>query len=195
MTELSRIYQDIVDDPANDWAKQVGYRPLYVAAPQARVAIIAQAPGRRAQESGTPWNDASGVALRSWLGVTDEQFYDPRGFAFLPMDFFYPGKGAHGDLPPRKEFAPKWHPRVLAELGDLRLTILIGAYAQRRYLRDRAKPTLTQTVAAFREYLPGTLPIVHPSPLNIGWRSRNPWFENELIPVLRTQVRAALAPA
>lgn len=139
------------------------------------------------------WDDPSGVTLRTWLGVTDEQFYDPGLFALLPMDFYYPGPGASGDLPPRKDFAPRWHPRILAELTELRLTILIGGYAQKYYLRGRAKPNLTQTVQAYREYLPAILPLVHPSPLNFRWQAKNPWFALDVLPVLRTQLRAALA--
>ncbi|WP_279580624.1 uracil-DNA glycosylase family protein [Fodinicola feengrottensis] len=157
--------------------------------------IIGQAPGKRAQESRKPWNDPSGDKLRSWLGVTDEEFYDPKLIALLPMDFYYHGKGDHGDLPPRKEFAPKWHPRILAELPHRRLTILIGSYAQNYYLRDRLKPNLTQTVKAYQEYLPDIIPLVHPSPLNFRWQTRNPWFESDVIPVLQERVRAALGSA
>lgn len=193
MSRLSSIYQEIADDPSNAAARKSGYLPLYTAAAAARVVIIGQAPGKRAQESGTPWDDPSGAKLRLWLGVTDEQFYDPRLFAILPMDFYFPGKGAHGDLPPRQEFAPRWHPRILAELRRIRLTILIGAYAQKHYLSGRIKPSLTETVRAYEEYLPATIPLVHPSPLNFRWQARNPWFEQQVIPVLRGKVREALA--
>jgi uracil-DNA glycosylase len=185
---LRGIHDEIVEDPDNAWALNAGYGPVYQACAAARVVIIGQAPGRRAQESGKPWDDASGVILRSWLGVTDDQFYDPQWFAFLPMDFYYPGKGAHGDLPPRRGFAAKWHGRLLTQMPRVTLKILIGAYAQRHYLEDRAGRTLTETVRSFRGYLPEFFPLVHPSPLNFRWRARNPWFDEEVVPVLRAQI-------
>lgn len=193
MSTLDRIRADIVAHESNAWARDLGYQPLYAAAPGARIALIGQAPGRKAQESGVPWNDASGVRLRAWLGVDDEQFYDPDLFAVIPMDFYYPGKGASGDLPPRKDFARRWHGRILAELPDLALTVLVGGYAQKYYLGARAKPNLTDTVRAYTEYLPSTVPLVHPSPLNFRWQSRNPWFEAEVVPALRTLVGRAIA--
>jgi uracil-DNA glycosylase len=191
-SNLDRIRAEIVAHPSNAWAQDLGYEPLYSAAPGARIALIGQAPGRKAQESGVPWDDASGVKLRGWLGVDDTQFYDPDQLALVPMDFYYPGKGTSGDLPPRKDFAALWHQRILAELPDLRLTILVGGYAQKYYLGARVKPTLTETVRAYAEYLPSTMPLVHPSPLNFRWQSRNPWFEAEVVPVLRTLVADAL---
>jgi uracil-DNA glycosylase len=192
-SKLDRIRAEIIAHPSNAWARDLGYAPLYTAAPGARIALIGQAPGRKAQESGKPWNDASGVKLRTWLGVDDEQFYDPNQFAILPMDFYYPGKGASGDLPPRKDFASLWHQRILAELPELTLTILVGGYAQKYYLGARAKPSLTETVRAYAEYLPSTMPLVHPSPLNFRWQSKNPWFEEDVVPALRTLVSGALA--
>jgi uracil-DNA glycosylase len=194
-SNLDRIRAEIVAHESNAWARELGYEPLYAAAPGARIALIGQAPGRKAQESGVPWNDASGVRLRSWLGVDDAQFYDPDQFAVVPMDFYYPGKGASGDLPPRKDFAARWHRRILDELPDLRLTILVGGYAQKHYLGKRAKPSLTETVRAYEEYLPSAIPLVHPSPLNFRWQTRNPWFEAEVVPVLRSLVSGALAGA
>lgn len=192
-TDLDRIRAEIVAHPSNAWARDLGYEPIYAAAPGARVALIGQAPGRKAQESGVPWNDASGVKLRGWLGVDDEQFYDPDLFAIIPMDFYYPGKGTSGDLPPRKDFAGRWHERILGELPDLVLTILVGGYAQKYYLGERAKPSLTETVRAYAEYLPSTIPLVHPSPLNFRWQARNPWFETEVVPALRSLVGTAIA--
>lgn len=125
-SSLDRIRAEIAAHESNAWARDLGYEPLYSAAPGARIALIGQAPGRKAQESGVPWNDVSGVRLRTWLGVDDTQFYDPDRFAIIPMDFYYPGKGVSGDLPPRKDFASLWHQRILAELPDLRLTVLVG---------------------------------------------------------------------
>jgi uracil-DNA glycosylase len=185
---LTEILQAITDDPANRQMKTAGYPPLYTAAIHSKIVIIGQAPGRRAQESGIPWNDASGIKLRSWLGVDDTQFYNPESIALLPMDFYYPGRSLHGDLPPRKDFAPKWHPRILACMPDVRLIILIGGYAQKYYLGATAKPNLTLTVQSYRDYLPQYFPLVHPSPLNFRWQSKNPWFESDLVPVLRKTV-------
>ncbi|MFC0110195.1 uracil-DNA glycosylase family protein [Kibdelosporangium aridum] len=193
-SELTRIRLDLVDDPANAWATELGYQPVYQAAATARIAIIGQAPGKRAQQSGVPFDDPSGVKLREWLGVTDEQFYDPRLFAILPMDFYYPGKATNGDLPPRPDFAEKWHPKILAELTDIRLTLLIGSYSQKRYLKGRMKPSLTETVRSYQDYLPEIMPLVHPSPMNFRWQSRNPWFASEVVPVLRDMVAKALSP-
>jgi uracil-DNA glycosylase len=191
-TNLDRIRAEIIAHESNAWARDLGYAPIYSAGPAARIALIGQAPGRKAQESGVPWNDASGVKLRAWLGVDGEQFYDPDLFSIIPMDYYYPGKAASGDLPPRKDFAGRWHERILGELPGLVLTILVGAYAQKYYLGDRVKPSLTETVRAYAEYLPSTIPLVHPSPLNFRWQSRNPWFEAEVIPVLRSLVTEAI---
>ena len=154
--------------------------------------MIGQAPGRKAQESGIAWNDASGIKLFDWLGVSETQFRDPDLFALLPMDFYYPGKGASGDSPPRKEFAGRWHAPLLDLMPEIRLTILIGQYAQQHYLAGRTKRNLTETVHAFDEYLPRIIPLVHPSPLNFRWQARNPWFVTDLLPVLREHVAAAL---
>jgi uracil-DNA glycosylase len=193
VSKSDRLRAEITADSSNAWAVQLGYSPLYTASAGARVAIIGQAPGRRAQESGVPWNDPSGIRLREWLGVTADQFYDPDLVALLPMDFYYPGRGASGDLPPRPDFAGRWHPRILAELPRLRLTVLIGAYAQRYYLGGEAKRTLTETVHAFEEFIPLRIPLVHPSPLNFRWQAKNPWFETDVLPVLRSLTSAALA--
>lgn len=190
---LDLIRAEIVADPSNAWAAELGWEPLYSVSEGARIVLVGQAPGRKAQESRKPWNDASGVKLRSWLGVTDEQFYDPDLFAILPMDFYYPGKGASGDLPPRKDFAARWHTRILAELPSRSLTVLVGSYAQKFYLAGRAKKTLTETVHAYQEYLPETVPLVHPSPLNFRWQAKNPWFEADVVPALRAAVAGALA--
>lgn len=187
------IRQAILDDPANSAHRANGYLPVYAAGPRARIAVIGQAPGRKAQESGIAWNDASGNTLFDWLGVSAEQFRDPDEFALIPMDFYYPGKGNSGDLPPRKEFAPQWHPQLLAVMPDIRLTILIGGYAQAFYLHGRLERNLTETVHAFRNYLPTIIPLVHPSPLNFRWQARNPWFVSELLPELRERVAEALA--
>jgi uracil-DNA glycosylase len=192
MTGFDDIRRQVVEHPSNAWAREAGYEPLFVASEEARVLIVSQAPGRRAQESGVPWNDASGARLRSWLGLSEAEFYDPANIAILPMDFYYPGKAASGDVPPRAGFAAAWHPQIIERLTRVRLTILIGAYAQRRYLGPRRAATLTETVRAAESYLP-YFPIVHPSPLTLGWRARNPWFEAQTAPRLAHLVCSTLA--
>lgn len=186
---LKHIYNDIVNDPLNKEFLDKGYPPLYTASENSRIVIVGQAPGRKAQETGIPWNDASGDALRSWLGVNRETFYDPDVFALIPMDFYYPGKGLHGDKPPRKDFAPKWHPKLLAAMPKVELIILVGAYSQKYYLGARGKKNLTETVFSYQEYLPKFFPLVHPSPLNFRWRASHKWFEQEVIPALFTVVQ------
>lgn len=170
----------------------MGYRPLFSASTSAKIAIIGQAPGIRAQTSNKPWDDASGLKLISWLGVSEAEFRDERLFAHVPMDFYYPGKGASGDLPPRKAFAPLWHPRLFELMPEVRLMVLVGRYAQKYYLSNGQR-TLTDTVQNYNEYLPRYFPIVHPSPLNFRWHARNPWFEDEVVPVLKRQVSGSIA--
>ena len=187
------LYDQIMADPMNTDYTDRGWQPVYSASPHSRIVIVGQAPGRVAQETGKPWNDVSGQNLRRWLDVTEEQFYDPRLFALIPMDFYYPGKGKHGDLPPRREFAEKWHSRLLDRMAGVKLIILVGAYAQKFYLAGQAKRDLTETVASYREYLPKYFPLVHPSPLNFRWRKRNPWFAGEVIPALQRVVQEVLA--
>ncbi len=169
-----------------------GPRPVLAASGQSRIVIIGQAPGRKVHASGVPWQDQSGDTLRTWLGVDAETFYDTAKFALVPMGFCYPGSGKTGDLPPRPECAPLWHERLLAGMKDVQLVILIGQYSQARYLGDKAGATLTETVRAFREHLPRFLPLPHPSPRNRIWLKRNPWFETEVIPDLRTRVARLL---
>jgi uracil-DNA glycosylase len=195
VTELSSfeaIQAAIVEHPDNAGLRELGYAPLYTAAATARVAVIGQAPGRLAQASGVPWDDASGARLMAWLGVTEEQFRDPALFALVPMDFYYPGRGTGGDLPPRRGFAERWHPPLFALMPDIRLTLLIGSYAQAYYLGRRRRGSLTETVRAYADYLPEFLPIVHPSPLNFRWQAKNPWFEAEVVPALRGRVAELL---
>ncbi|UTX51728.1 uracil-DNA glycosylase family protein [Candidatus Saccharibacteria bacterium TM7i] len=169
-----------------------GYAPVYTAGAGAKIVIVGQAPGAKAQMSMKPWNDASGRLLRQWLGVSEEQFYDPNLIALIPMDFFFPGKGVHGDLPPRKGFAEKWHPRLLEHMPNVELILLVGAYAQKYYLGSTTKYNLTETVRAFDEYLPRYFPLVHPSPLNFRWRAKNAWFDSEVVPKLHERVWAIL---
>ena len=167
-------------------------RPVFSCHPKSRILIIGQAPGRRVHESGIPWLDASGRQLRLWLAVTEKEFYDQTNFAILPMGFCYPGTGLSGDLPPRPECAPLWHPPLLAELPEIRLTLLVGRYAVNHYLAGAAGKTLTESVRRYREFLPRYFPLPHPSPRNRHWLTANPWFEKELVPELREKVHACL---
>ena len=167
-----------------------GCRPIVNASPKSKVLIIGQAPGRRVHESGIPWNDPSGDNLRKWLGVSKEQFYDADLFGIVPMGFCYPGTGRSGDLPPRKECAPLWHQPLLQAMPQMKLTILIGQYAQKHYLGPRMKKNLTETVKNFEEYLPEFIVLPHPSPRNNLWMKKNPWFAEQLIPLVRKIVQS-----
>jgi uracil-DNA glycosylase len=170
----------------------LGPRPVLQAGSTARVLIVGQAPGARVHETGVPWSDKSGERLRSWMGIGEDVFYDASQIALVPMGFCYPGKGPSGDLPPRRECAPLWLDRVLAELPSVELTLLVGSYAQQRFLAAERKPTLTQTVEAWRDYGEQRLPLPHPSPRNVGWFKHHPWFERDVVPVLRARVAAVL---
>ncbi len=167
-----------------------GPRPIVSFSPRAAVVVIGQAPGSRVHASGVPWDDPSGDTLRAWMGIDHETFYDADKVALVPMGFCYPGKGTSGDLPPRPECAPQWHPRVFEHL-EVRLTLLIGQYAQARYLGERLGKNLTETVRNWRAYGAATLPLPHPSPRNRRWLANNPWFETEVLPVLRRRLTRA----
>ncbi|GAP00237.1 uracil-DNA glycosylase family protein [Fructobacillus ficulneus] len=186
------IFDEIKADPANAEYTQRGWNPIYAAPKTAKILIVGQAPGLKVQESGIMWNDASGDRLREWLGVSKETFYDSGLFAVIPMDFYYPGKAKSGDKPPRLGVAEKWHPRLLALMPNIQLTILVGAYAQHYYLHLAKSVTLTETVKNFERYWPKYLPIVHPSPRNNIWLKKNSWFEAEVVPNLQRRVREIL---
>lgn len=171
----------------------LGPRPVVHVRANARIMIIGQAPGTRVHETGIPWNDPSGERLREWLQIDRETFYDANTYAIIPMGFCYPGKGKSGDLPPRPECAPMWHEELIKHLPNLKLTLLIGQYAQRHYLAERMKRNLTETVRHAEEYLPDYFPLVHPSPRNHLWLKKNPWFERETLPLLRRSVKNALS--
>lgn len=170
-----------------------GTRPVVQAGTGARLLIVGQAPGRIVHETGIPWNDASGNLLREWLQLSRDEFYDERRVAIVPTGFCFPGTGRNGDLPPRPECAPQWHGPLLAVMPDVRLTLLISSHAQKFYLRENGKATLTETVRAYKEYLPKYFPLPHPSPRNRLWLKRNPWFEAEVLPELRRCMQVALA--
>ena len=168
----------------------LGPRPVLRASPSARLLIIGQAPGTKVHESGVPWNDPSGDRLREWLAMERDVFYDEVSVAIVPMGFCYPGRDKNGgDKPPRPECAPLWHADLRALMPGIALTLLVGAYAQAHYLGDRCEQTLAATVKNWRAYGPEFLPMLHPSPRNRLWLKRNPWFEADVVPELRTRVR------
>ena len=171
----------------------LGPRPVLRGLPSARLLIISQAPGTRAHETGLSFNDRSGDRLRQWLGLDRAAFYDERRVAILPMGLCYPGRYLQGgDLPPRAECAPAWHARVLALWPATTLTLLVGSYAIDHYLAGRKQPSMTETVRAWRQYLPQYLPLPHPSWRTTAWERRNPWFAEEVVPELRRRVAALL---
>lgn len=189
---LDEIINEIKNDPRNEEYTKRGIPPIFQINPNARILIIGQAPGRKVEESCIPFNDKSGEKLINWLGIDKETFYSEK-IAIMPMDFYYPGKGKTGDLPPRPFIANEYHKEILDLMSDIRLTILIGKYSTDYYLNGKAKKNLTETVRNFEEYLPEFFPIVHPSPLNFRWQKNNPWFENEVVPVLRKYVNNILS--
>ncbi|WP_314041610.1 uracil-DNA glycosylase family protein [Slackia exigua] len=191
--EFQRIFDAIRADEQNATFTSQGIDPLYAAASGARIAIIGQAPGRVAQEARMPWNDRSGDRLRDWLGIDRDTFYDPEKIAIIPMDFYFPGSGKSGDLPPRKGFAEKWHPKLFALMPDIRLTVLVGSYATHTYLGLKSSANLTDVVRNHAAYLPDFFPLVHPSPRNQIWMKKNPWFESDVLPELKHCVHDALA--
>ncbi|HCW23017.1 MAG TPA: uracil-DNA glycosylase [Lachnospiraceae bacterium] len=188
---VEEIIKQLEQDKRNESYTNRGVSPVFQVDKDARILIIGQAPGRKVEETGIPFNDKSGEKLISWMGIDKETFYSKK-IAIVPMDFYYPGKGKSGDLPPRKFIAEEYHPEILNLMPDISLTILIGKYSMDYYLKDRKKRNLTETVEAFREYLPDYFPIVHPSPLNFRWQAKNPWFEEEVVPALQKRVHEVL---
>ncbi|MBO9647475.1 MAG: uracil-DNA glycosylase family protein [Variovorax sp.] len=167
-------------------------RPVLQAHPAARILIAGQAPGRKVDQSGIPFDDASGDRLRLWMGIDSETFYDPTRVAIVPMGFCYPGTGTSGDLPPRPECATTWRERVLARLPNIELRLAIGQYAQAWHLDGGSSGAVTEAVRAWRAHWPAMLPLPHPSPRNNIWLRRNPWFDEEVVPALRERIRQVL---
>jgi uracil-DNA glycosylase len=168
-----------------------GPRPVFQISPKARILIASQAPGTKVHASGIPFSDPSGDRLRDWMGIPTPCFYDAEQIAILPMGLCYPGRARSGDAPPRPECAPLWRDRLLATMPALQLTLLVGSYAQRHILGAGA---LTERVRGFATYLPEYFPLPHPSWRSAVWARRNPWFENEVLPALRNEIRRALLP-
>lgn len=169
----------------------LGTNPVIQADRRAKLLIIGQAPDIRVHNSSIPWNDPSGDRLRQWLNIDSKQFYDAKQIAIMPMGLCYPGKGQSDDLPPRKECAPLWHQKVLDQLPNIEMTLLIGQYAQNHYLQDKPK-TLTETVTVWQKWAPEFIPLPHPSPRNTLWLKRNPWFETDVVPYIRAYVHKLL---
>jgi uracil-DNA glycosylase len=170
----------------------LGPRPVLRAGETARVLIVGQAPGVRVHTTGIPWDDSSGNRLRAWMGVDKDVFYDESRIAIIPMGYCYPGRGNGGDMPPRRECAELWLDHLLTKLPRIELTLLIGQYAQRHFLGSRRKSSLAETTKAWREYSAHYIPLPHPSPRNQPWFKRHVWFEEQLIPVLRTRIKTLL---
>lgn len=193
MTGHEALAREIADCRACADHLPHGVRPVASFSPTARLLIIGQAPGSRVHQTGIPWDDKSGDRLREWTGLTRETMYDAARVALVPMGFCYPGKASGGDRPPRRECAPLWHERVLDVLPEERFTLLVGTYAQAHYLPEARKRSMTDRVRGFREFLPRHLPLPHPAWRSTIWMRQNPWFEEEVLPVLRDRVAWALA--
>ena len=188
---ISKIVEELKADERNAEYTRRGIPPIFQLNKDAKILIIGQAPGRKVEESQIPFDDKSGEKLISWMGIDRETFYSDK-IAILPMDFYYPGKGKTGDLPPRKFIAEEYHRELLDELTNVEMTLLIGKYSMDYYLKGRMKRNLTETVRSYEEYLPKYFPIVHPSPLNFRWQAKNPWFTEDVVPVLAERVAKIL---
>ena len=190
--KFDKIIKRLKEDSRNKSYTDRGIPPIFQVSPKARILIIGQAPGKKVEESLIPFNDKSGEKLVQWMGIDRDTFYSEK-IAILPMDFYYPGKGKTGDLPPRSFIAKEYHKDILELMPDIKLTILIGSYSMKYYLGKGMKENLTETVRRYKEYLPKYFPIVHPSPLNFRWQKANPWFEGEIVPVLKDMVGKILS--
>lgn len=190
--KFKKITQAIKADPMNQTYTQNGIDPLYYASSSAEILIVGQAPGKVAEQRQRVWDDVSGDRLREWMGIDRQQFYNSGKIAVLPMDFYFPGKGKGGDLPPRKGFAAKWHPQLIAKMPQIKLTILVGSYSIKHYLKVPSSMRLTDIVKDYQDYLPQYFPLVHPSPRNKLWMKNNPWFETDVLPHLKQRVNQIL---
>lgn len=188
---IKDIVEQIERDKRNAEYTNKGIPPIIQADKAAKILIIGQAPGKKVEESLIPFNDKSGETLISWMGIDKDTFYS-KEIAIVPMDFYYPGKAKTGDLPPRKFIAQEYHGPILKELNNIELTILIGKYSMDYYLKGRTKKNLTETVRCFDEYLPEYFLIVHPSPLNFRWQAKNPWYIEDVVPMLKKTISKIL---
>jgi len=189
---LNRLLAEVRACRACEAHLPLGPRPVIQAGGTARILIVGQAPSARVHVSGVPWDDRSGERLRDWMDIDAGTFYDKSRIAILPMGYCYPGRAASGDRPPRRECAPLWLDRLLKHMPSIELTLLVGRYAQAHFLGSAGNTSLTATMKAWRAHAPRIIPLPHPSPRNIAWFIANPWFEGELLPVLRRSVRELL---
>jgi len=194
-TKLDQLMTEVRSCRVCETELPLGPNPILRAKRSAKILIIGQAPGTKVHKSGIPWNDPSGKRLREWMSIDDEIFYNPRKIAIIPMGFCYPGKGKSGDLPPRIECAELWHRKLLMHMTNIKLTLLIGKYAQDYYLSDSkhySGGTVSETVNNWKKFGPNYFPLPHPSPRNTLWLRKNSWFKSKTIPQLRKKVRNAL---
>jgi uracil-DNA glycosylase len=189
MASIDSLLADVRNCRACGDLLPLGPRPVLQMSPTARIMIASQAPGTKVHASGIPFSDPSGVRLREWMGITTDEFYDERCIAIVPMGLCYPGRSKSGDAPPRPECARLWRVRLLESMPALRLTLLVGSYAQNHVLGPGA---LTDRVRNFRAYLPTYFPLPHPSWRVAIWARKHPWFENEVLPGLRASIRQIL---
>lgn len=189
--KVEEIKEKLRKDERNKSYSLRAIDPIFQVHKQSKLLIIGQAPGLKVEQTGILFNDKSGERLVDWLGIDMKRLHGPE-ISILPMDFYYPGKGKAGDKAPRRFIAREYHPYLLDELNNIKLTILIGAYSQRFYLKEKFKKNLTETVRAYKQYLPEYFPIVHPSSLNNRWMVKNPFFEEEVLPALKIIIKKIL---
>ncbi|QIK69371.1 uracil-DNA glycosylase family protein [Erysipelothrix sp. HDW6C] len=193
MMKIEHIKREIENDKENMQFTKMGWKPILRVSENARILIIGQAPGLKTQEAEDVFRDKSGDRLREWLGVDESLFYESGLIAVLPMDFYFPGNGKSGDLPPRKDIAAKWHPQLIAAMPHIELTILIGMYAQKYYLGKSSLGNVTENVLGYQHFLPRYFPLVHPSPRNQIWISKHPEFLSKIIPELQYRIKRILS--
>ncbi|MDU5914373.1 MAG: uracil-DNA glycosylase family protein [Anaerococcus vaginalis] len=186
--QIKDVVKKLKDDPRNKSYTERGIDPIFQLNKDSKILIIGQAPGKKVEESGILFNDKSGENLVDWLGISMDILHG-KNFSIIPMDFYYPGKAKSGDKAPRKFIAKEYHPLLFEELKNIKLTILIGAYAQKFYLKDNFKKNLTETVKNFKDYLPEYFPLVHPSPLNNRWIAKNKFFKDKTLPELKNFIQ------
>ena len=192
MDSAEQLLREIINSDTCNGCQPPGAKPLLSFSSESRILIVGQAPGIKAMEVGTPWKDASGNRLREWMGIPEDTFYNNKQVAIVPMDFCFPGKGKSGDLPPRPFCAQRWMARILAELKNVELSLLIGAYAQAYFLGERSEKNLTTTIQNWKAYSPEYIVMPHPSPRNNIWLMKNEWFQTDLLPILKDRVDAII---
>lgn len=188
---LQEMIDKLKADERNQDYTARGIGPIFQIHEKAKILIIGQAPGKKVEESGIPFHDKSGEKLMAWMGIDSDTFYS-QAISIMPMDFYYPGKAKTGDKAPRRFIAAEYHQALRQLMPEIEMTILIGNYAMKYYLKGRMERNLTETVRHYQDYLPDYFPIVHPSPLNFRWQAKNPWFEANVVPALQQRVYTLL---